>query len=194
MEPDTGIETEDRADIAKRLGHILDATYSLMVRSHLYHWNVRGPLFEPLHELLEGHYKALFEAVDEIAERIRQLGFRAPSSDADPFPSGVSKRHEMSARAMVEDLLGQHEASCRMLRETGIAADDAADLVTADMIAKMLGFHEKAAWMLRATLVAGGSRASGEAERNNSRDVALPRVDSASGATARHPDNERIDQ
>lgn len=154
MEPNTGINTADRADIAKRLGRILDATYSLMVRTHLYHWNVRGPLFEPLHVLLEQHYKALFESVDEVAERIRQLGFRAPSSDTNSFPSGVpGTRQEMTARSMVEDLLEQHEESCRMLRETGIAADDASDLVTADMIAKMLGFHEKSAWMLRSTLV-----------------------------------------
>ena len=177
MEPNTGIDTKDRADIAKRLGRILDATYSLMVRSHLYHWNVRGPLFEPLHELLEQHYKALFESVDEVAERIRQLGFRTPSTDANSFPSGVpSTRQELSARSMIEDLLEHHEESCRMLRETGIAADDAGDLVTADMIAKMLGFHEKAAWMLRSTLV-------GWQEASQSRSQAYSRIpDDARGS------------
>lgn len=154
MEPNTGIDTDDRADIAKRLGRILDGTYSLMVRSHLYHWNVRGPLFEPLHELLEQHYKALFGAVDEVAERIRQLGFRAPSSDSASFPSGVpSTSEELTARSMVEDLLAHHEEACRALREAGIAADEAGDLVTTDMVSEMLGFHEKAAWMLRSTLV-----------------------------------------
>lgn len=154
LEPNTGLEAEDRGDIAKRLGRILDGAYSLMVRSHLYHWNVRGPLFEPLHELLEEHYKSLFESVDELAERIRQLGFRAPSSGAASFPSGVELRQqEVGARAMVEDLLKQHERTCIEIRETGIAADEAGDLVTADLLAKQLGFHEKAAWMLRSTLV-----------------------------------------
>ncbi len=154
LEPETGLEAQDRGDIAKRLGRVLDGAYSLMVRSHLYHWNVRGPLFEPLHELLEEHYKSLFESVDELAERIRQLGFRAPSSGGNTFPTGVELRQvEVGARAMVEDLLRQHEQACVGIRDTGIAADEAGDLVTADLLAKQLAFHEKAAWMLRSTLV-----------------------------------------
>ncbi len=154
MEPNTGLEASERAETAKNLGRILDATYSLMVRTHLYHWNVRGPLFEPLHTLLEQHYKALFEAVDEIAERILQLGFRAPSSDGSSFPTGVPQlQQETNTRAMVDDLLQQHEQACVQIRAAGKIADEAADLVTTDLLSNKLAFHEKAAWMLRATLV-----------------------------------------
>lgn len=153
MELHTGLDQAARSDIARRLGRILDHTYSLMVRSHIYHWNVRGPLFEPLHELLEQHYKTLFEAVDEIAERIRQLGFRTPSSGEQVFPSGVDQKDQQhGARAMVEDLLARHEHSCREMRETGVAADEAGDLVTNDLLSNHLAFHEKAAWMLRSML------------------------------------------
>ena len=153
MDINTGLDQSARADIAKRLGHILDSTYSLLIRTHLYHWNVRGPLFEPLHQLLEQHYKSLFESVDEIAERILQLGFRAPSSGTSTFPTGVSQvQQEVDARAMIEDLLQQHEKACRDMREAGLAADDVGDLVTNDMLSGMLAFHEKASWMLRATL------------------------------------------
>lgn len=160
MQPNTGLEATSRADIASALGKILDSTYSLMVRTHLYHWNVRGPLFEPLHQLLEQQYGALFEAVDEIAERIQQLGFRAPSTGGQTFPTGVSQlQQETGARAMIEDLLGQHESACRQIREAGIAADEAGDLVTNDLLSEKLGFHEKAAWMLRATLVGWQPRA-----------------------------------
>lgn len=153
MELKTGIESKAREELAQQLGKILDHTYSLMVRTHLYHWNVRGPLFEPLHELLEQHYKALFEATDVIAERIRQLGFRTPQSGEKSFPTGVSQsQQEFDAKAMIEDLLSHHEAASRTLRETGTAADDAGDLVTTDMLTKYLAFHEKAAWMFRSML------------------------------------------
>lgn len=153
MELQTGIDPEGRADIAQRLGRILDRTYTLLVHTHLYHWNVRGPLFEPLHELLEQQYKALFEATDVIAERIRQLGFRTPANAQQSFPTGVPlAQQEYDAKAMVEDLLDKHESACRELRETGIAADEVDDLVTADMLTEQLAFHEKAAWMFRAML------------------------------------------
>lgn len=153
MELKTGIEPKAREDLARQLGKILDHTYSLMVRTHLHHWNVRGPLFEPLHELLEQHYKALFEATDVIAERIRQLGYRTPANGQQTFPSGVTQSHQVvDAKAMVEDLLSQHEAACRSLRDTGSAADDAGDLVTTDMLTEHLAFHEKAAWMFRSML------------------------------------------
>lgn len=156
----TGLEPAARDDIAGRLGRILDHTYSLLVRTHLYHWNVRGPLFEPLHVLLEEHYKALFESTDEIAERIRQLGHRAPATSQGSFPSGVDLQDlQRQARDMVADLLAQHESACRELREAGISADDAGDLVTTDLLSEKLAFHEKAAWMLRAMLEgwAGGT-------------------------------------
>lgn len=149
----TGIEQVARNEIAQGLSAVLDHTYALLVRSHIYHWNVHGPLFEPLHELLEVHYKALFEATDEIAERIRQLGCRAPANLSATFPTGVQPQDlERDARGMVEDLLDHHERSCREMRQLGIAADDAGDLVTADMLSEFLAFHEKAAWMLRAML------------------------------------------
>ena len=155
----TGLADEQRVDIATRLGQILDKTYSLMVRSHIYHWNVHGPLFEPLHVLLEGHYKALFEATDDIAERIRQLGMRAPGKGQKSFPTSLAQADlERDAHGMVEDLLSQHEAACRAMREAGIAADDAGDLVTNDMLSRLLAFHEKAAWMLRTMLDGWGAK------------------------------------
>jgi starvation-inducible DNA-binding protein len=153
MAMNTGLDQRARTDIAEKLGVILDATYSLMIRTHIYHWNVKGPLFEPLHELTEKQYKALFAATDVIAERIRQLGFRAPASGEDPFPSGVFKKDEETApQSMIEDLLACHEKACRTLREAGISADEAGDLVTVDMLSEHLAFHEKAAWMLRSML------------------------------------------
>ena len=76
---DTGLDSKTRTKFAGQLSEILDDTYTLLVRTHVYHWNVKGPLFEPIHKLLEAQYEKLFEATDKIAERVRQLGHKVPS-------------------------------------------------------------------------------------------------------------------
>jgi starvation-inducible DNA-binding protein len=148
----TGLADKYRKNICEQLSGILAATYQLTIKSHIYHWNVVGPLFQPLHELTEEHYKNLFEAADIIAERIRSLGHLAPYEFADvtefsPAAEAVSKK---TAKAMIEDLIVNHEQAVRDIREAGIEAGDAHDLVTEDMLTQRLAFHEKAIWMLRA--------------------------------------------
>ena len=149
---DTGLSTEVRARFSTALGEVLDDAYSLMVHTHVYHWNVRGRLFEPLHKLLQEHYEALFESVDEIAERVRQLGHQVPSGDVK-FPSGLNIPSPMPGEEkMVADLLGRHEGVVRKLRPLSADADEEHDFVTQDLVNKLLAFHEKAAWMLRSIL------------------------------------------
>lgn len=148
----TGLDADYRDDMTGHLTDILAATYKLTIKSHVYHWNVVGPLFKPLHELTEEHYNALFAATDVIAERIRALGHLAPEKfgDASSFaPDGKSLNHK-TAESMVEDLVKDHEAAVRTMREAGGKAGDAGDLVTEDMLTQFLTFHEKAIWMLRA--------------------------------------------
>ena len=145
----TGLADEIRELLARELSAVLDETYSLLVQTHLYHWNIRGPLFADLHKLMEEQYTALFESVDEVAERIRQLGFRAPVA-ATSFPSGVVVQTPMpSEEDMVADLVTRHEGVSRRLRELSAGADERRDYVTQDLANEMLAFHEKAAWMLR---------------------------------------------
>ncbi len=149
---DTGLEAKYRGEMSEALTDILADTYRLTIKSHIYHWNVVGPLFKPLHELTEEHYGALFDAADVIAERIRALGHLAPERLADTSkfaPSGASVKN-LTAGEMVEDLITDHEAAVRAMREAGVKADENGDLVTADMLTARLTFHEKALWMLRA--------------------------------------------
>ena len=150
----TGLTAKYRKEMAKSLSEILAATYQLTVKSHVYHWNVVGPLFKPLHELLEAHYNALFGATDIVAERIRALGHLAPvtfGNVRDFAPSSTDVDHT-SAQSMVEDLIATHEDAVRAMREAGKTADENDDLVTADMLTSRLTFHEKALWMLRAII------------------------------------------
>ena len=152
---ETGIAAKDREQIAEGLAAVLADTYTLLVKTHVYHWNVVGPLFLPLHELTEKHYKDLFEAADLIAERIRALGLPAPVSFEQLLPKAAvdEETGQRSAGAMVEQLVGDHERITAHIREVALAADDADDLVTTDLLTDRLAFHEKAIWML--TAIAG---------------------------------------
>ncbi|MGE0845802.1 MAG: Dps family protein [Flavobacteriaceae bacterium] len=149
---DTGLDEKYRAKMSATLSEILASTYRLTIKSHIYHWNVVGPLFRSLHELTEEHYGALFEATDIIAERIRALGHLAPESigEAAKFAPTSGSLEKGSALAMVADLIEEHETAVKAMRKAASTAGDASDVVTEDMLTQRLTFHEKALWMLRA--------------------------------------------
>jgi len=151
---DTGISEENRSKIAEGLSRILADSYSLMISSHNYHWNVKGKNFRQIHLLTEEQYTDLFNAVDEIAERIRSLGFIAPGSFEEfgqlsdiKTPDSGSSEDEMLA-----DLLNGHEHIAKHAREVVAQADEAADEATADLLTERIDVHEKSAWMLRSML------------------------------------------
>ena len=147
-----GLDETYRKDMAEALSDILGATYKLTVVSHIYHWNVVGPLFKSLHELTEDHYNDLFAAADVIAERIRALDAVAPVKGVS-FDNFTPDREDVStllAQDMVEDLIALHEDLVRTLRRAATQAGENADMVTEDMLTARLAFHEKALWMLRA--------------------------------------------
>lgn len=145
----TGLDPEARARIATALQSILGSTYRLLVKTQIHHWNVVGPLFHPIHVTTEAHYENLFAAVDTLAERIRALGH-----PTEPPVIGTEKPKvaEMSAADLLADLVADHEALCREMREAATTAEEAGDIVTNDMLVERLTFHEKAVWMLRAML------------------------------------------
>ncbi|WP_319529915.1 DNA starvation/stationary phase protection protein [uncultured Cohaesibacter sp.] len=151
-EIDTGLETAYRKDMSEALSDILGATYKLTIISHIYHWNVVGPLFKSLHELTEEHYNDLFAAADVIAERIRALDSLAPVKQLS-FETFVPERSDikdLKAYDMIVDLIGMHESLVRTMRRAAAVAGEHGDVVTEDMLTARLTFHEKALWMLRA--------------------------------------------
>ncbi len=151
---DVGLTARYCRDMAGSLTDILASTYKLTIKSHVYHWNVVGPLFLPLHELTEQHYGDLFEAADVIAERIRAIGHLAPKSvgEAAGFSPSSSSVEHLTAHDMVADLISDHEAAAKAMRKAASTAGDAGDVVTEDMLTQRLTFHEKALWMLRAII------------------------------------------
>lgn len=154
MELNTGISTEHRQKLADELSRLLADSYTLYLKTHNFHWNVTGPMFQTLHVMFEEHYTELALAVDLIAERIRALGFPAPGSYAAYARlSSVSDTDGApSALEMVKLLVEAHETVIRTAREAVKAAEDAGDQATADLGTQRLQLHEKTAWMLRSLL------------------------------------------
>ncbi|MDR0673929.1 MAG: DNA starvation/stationary phase protection protein [Zoogloeaceae bacterium] len=151
---DIGIREQDRAKIAAGLSSLLADTYTLYLKTHNFHWNVVGPMFNTLHLMFETQYNELALAVDLVAERIRALGHPAPGSfgefaklTAIPETKGVPKAEEMVAL-----LVAGHETVARTARKLFPAVDAANDEPTADLLTQRMQEHEKTAWMLRSLL------------------------------------------
>ena len=154
MELNIGINTSDRQDIASGLSKLLADSYSLYLKTHNYHWNVTGPQFNTLHTMFEGQYTELAIAVDEIAERIRALGIKAPGSYSaySALTSIDEGSGEEGAEEMIRQLVIGQEAVARTAREVFPAAEKASDEPTADLLTQRMQIHEKNAWMLRSML------------------------------------------
>ena len=153
-EIDIGIPEKKRKLIAKGLSRLLADTYTLYLKTHNYHWNVTGPMFNTLHLMFEQQYNELALAVDVIAERIRALGYPAPGSYKAYAKLTVIKEEEDTpdAETMIRNLVSGQEAVVRTARDVFPAADDAHDEPTADLLTQRMQVHEKNAWMLRSML------------------------------------------
>lgn len=154
MEIDIGMNKKERQDIAKKLSSLLADTYSLYLKTHNYHWNVTGPMFNTLHLMFEEQYTELAVAVDDIAERIRALGVKAPGSYSEfsKLTSIKEASGKESAKDMIRGLVEGQEAVARTARAAFPAADKASDEPTADLLTQRMQIHEKTAWMLRSML------------------------------------------
>lgn len=151
---DIGINNEDRQNIADGLSKLLADTYTLYLKTHYFHWNVTGPMFNTLHLMFETQYTELALAVDLVAERIRSLGVYAPGTYAQfsKLTSIDEATDVPKANDMIRELVAGHEAVCRTARSVFPAAEKAADEATADLLTQRLQLHEKTAWMLRSML------------------------------------------
>ncbi|WP_439813884.1 Dps family protein [Zavarzinia sp. CC-PAN008] len=151
---DIGIDEQARRQIGDGLSRLLADSFVLYLKTHNYHWNVTGPQFNALHAMFMEQYTELWNALDEIAERIRALGFFAPGSNAK-FAQLTTLRDDdgvPSAEQMVQNLVEGHEAVVRTAREAMKAAEAAEDAPTADLLTIRMKASEKFAWMLRSMI------------------------------------------
>lgn len=155
QEMDIGIKSGARAKLAEKLGAVLASNYLLGLKTQNYHWNVTGIHFISLHEMFAAQYADINTANDELAERIRALGYPAPASFREYNKLSFLKEESATpeaAETMVENLLNDHEAMARECRDLAEMAENAGDGVTTDLMVVRMESHEKTAWMLRATL------------------------------------------
>ncbi len=149
-----GIKDEDRQKLAEGLSRLLADSYTLYLKTHNFHWNVKGPMFQTLHLMFETQYNELALAVDSIAERIRALGYPAPGTYQE-FAKLTSIKEPVgvpAAKDMIHQLVDGQEAVVRTARSILPTVESAGDEVTAGLLADRMEIHEKTAWMLRSLL------------------------------------------
>lgn len=151
---DIGIDVSKRQEIAAGLSRVLADTYTLYLKTHNFHWNVTGPMFQTLHLMFETQYNELALAVDLVAERIRALGLPAPGTyrqfaelSSITEEEGVPKAHDM-----IRKLVEGNETVARTARQVFKVAEGVSDQPTCDLLTQRMQVHEKTAWMLRSLL------------------------------------------
>jgi starvation-inducible DNA-binding protein len=151
---DIGIKDKDRKAIAEALSKFLSDSFCLYVKTHNYHWNVTGPMFQTLHSMFMDQYTELWNALDEIAERIRSLGYPAPGTMKEFIElSDVKEKTGVpSAPEMIVDVIEASQIVTKSARKVLALADKANDQPTCDLMTQRLQVHEKSAWMLRSLL------------------------------------------
>jgi len=154
MAIDIGIAEQDRKEIAEALSRVLADSYILYLKTHNFHWNVTGPMFQTLHTMFMTQYTELWNALDLIAERIRSLGYPAPGSYKRYVALSSIQEEEgvPHAQDMIRQLVAGQEAVARTARAAFRVAEAADDQPSADLLTQRMEVHEKNAWMLRSLL------------------------------------------
>ncbi len=154
MEINIGIDAKTRGQIAMALSKVQADTYTLYLKTHNFHWNVTGPMFQTLHLMFEQQYNELWLAVDLLAERIRALGLPAPGTYRQFATLSSIKEDEGVPKAedMIRRLVEGHETVARTARDAFRIAEETHDQPTCDLLTQRMQVHEKTAWMLRSLL------------------------------------------
>jgi starvation-inducible DNA-binding protein len=154
MEINIGIDPKQREEIASGLSRVLADSYTLYLKTHNFHWNVTGPMFQTLHLMFETQYNELALAVDLIAERIRALGVAAPGTYKQFAELSAIKEVDgvPEAQEMIKLLVQGHEPAARTSRQVFEIAETVNDQSTCDLLTQRMQIHEKTAWMLRSLL------------------------------------------
>ncbi len=154
LTPRNGLQAEERESVAEAVSESLADTYRLFITTQGLHWNVQGPLFYSIHKLTEEQYRDMFSAIDELAERIRALGFPAPQTVKELTEGSQVPEPDAHAdlKEQIQALIEGNELIAKNLRDAVWKAEQKGDVKTADLLTHRIGVHEENAWMLRATI------------------------------------------
>ncbi|RYG53076.1 MAG: DNA starvation/stationary phase protection protein [Chitinophagaceae bacterium] len=154
MNQHIGIKEQNTHAVALELAKLLADEYVLYTKTRNAHWNVEGTDFHSMHIFFEGQYQELDDMMDNVAERIRQIGHFAPATVSKFLQlthlSEYSERDNTSLD-FIRELLQDHESIIEFLRgNIEPFAGKFQDAGTSDFITGLMEKHEKMAWMLRA--------------------------------------------
>ncbi|WP_374329538.1 Dps family protein [Soonwooa sp.] len=155
MKISIGLDAKQIEDNVKALSVLLADEHILYTKTRNAHWNVEGADFHAMHVFFESQYDELEEIIDEVAERIRQLGQVAPGSLKDFVQLSRLTEKKLSkndSQSFIKALLEDQESVISYIREVVSKMDDSKDFGTEDFLVGLLEKHEKMAWMLRAHL------------------------------------------
>ena len=155
MKANIGISEKNSKEVGSVLNKILADEYLLYTKTRNYHWNIEGSNFMEMHLFFESQYNTIDEAIDEIAERVRQIGHYAQGRLKDFIKQSqlVEQEYTSDQKSQLKNLLDDHEAIIRFLRlHIDIFADKYKDAGNADFITGLMEKHEKMAWFLRSYL------------------------------------------
>ncbi len=146
-----GMTSNHKKTIAVGLSQVLADSYKMLLKIQNYHWNVVGGKFFMVHKMTEEQYNELFKAIDEIAERVRAIGYLTPATFAEFDKLSTIKDGDMQLGEdeMLADLVASHIAVAHTAKAVALKADEYHDLATADLLTKRIGVHEKSAWLLQ---------------------------------------------
>lgn len=157
MNVEIGITTKNRREVATELEKLLADETILYMKTKNAHWNLESTDFMDKHLFFERQFSQLDEMIDDVAERIRILGFYAPStlfSYLELTHLTEQSRENNDSEGFIRVLLADHESLIIILREhIKIFANDMQDAGTSDFICGLMQTHEKMAWFLRSHLL-----------------------------------------
>ncbi|GBF20410.1 MULTISPECIES: Dps family protein [Arenibacter] len=151
-----GIKKDNRKAVVAMLGKLLADEYLLYTKLRNAHWNVEGIDFHTKHVFFEEEYNKIEKIVDEVAERIRMLGFYSPGTlkeflELSHLKDESPKKNDSAS--FMEVLLEDHNTIIKFIRKSiSENAEEHNDEGTADFITGIMQMHEQMSWMLRASL------------------------------------------
>ena len=153
MNANLGLDALAAQKTAHHLEVVLANTFVLYTKTLNFHWNVMGANFMELHTLFQGQYEGLALTIDEVAERIRALGFKAPGTLVEFLHLTIlhEEKEDLKAGDMVLHLVKDYEIIIAHLRESLLDIDEK-DIGSRALLEGLLSEHEKTAWMLGAHL------------------------------------------
>ncbi|MGN6248933.1 MAG: Dps family protein [Ginsengibacter sp.] len=157
----TGITKENSRKVSEILNQLLADEFLLYTKTLNFHWNIEGSNFYSLHLFLDEQYNQLQTIIDQVAERIRNIG-HFPKGSMKDFMQVASLKEHTGAAPVSEDMLQQladdHDAIIRKARCLIYDFDDLYDDAgSADFITAIMKEHEKMSWMLRASIAKKGA-------------------------------------